>query len=97
MERIAKQFSDVELGLLSDRFKILAEPSRLKILRCLFHSEKNVSEIIAETGMLQANVSKQLQILLKNKVLQRRKDGLQHFYFVSDPTVHQICEMICKG
>ena len=62
------KFTDADIKKMSDRFKILSEPSRLKILRALSSGEKNVTEIIEKTGLLQANVSKQLKIMERNNV-----------------------------
>lgn len=88
-------FNDEELDTLAKRFKILSEPSRLRILRSLFSGEKCVTEIIEFTGLLQANVSKQLKILQNNGILECRPQGLQRFYKLSDQTIFQICGLIC--
>jgi DNA-binding transcriptional ArsR family regulator len=79
MEKNIK-FTDDELVVLAEDFKMLSEPSRLKILRALFSGEKCVTEIIENTGLLQANVSKQLKILQRNGVVACRPAGLQRFY-----------------
>jgi DNA-binding transcriptional ArsR family regulator len=92
-----KFFSDFELEELARRFKALSEPSRLKILRVLFDNEKNVGEIAQETGLLQANVSKQLKILVAQGVVQCRPFGLMRFYKVCDPTIHSICSLVCRA
>ena len=52
------------LALVADRFKVLSEPARLQILNCLRKRELTVSEIVEQTGLGQANVSKHLQLLL---------------------------------
>ena len=44
-------------------FKVLSEVSRLQVLCSLKSGAKNVTEIIAVTGLGQANVSKQLKML----------------------------------
>lgn len=89
-------FSDLEIEHLAKKFKILSEPSRLKILRSLFSGEKCVTDIINETGLLQANVSKQLKILQESGILDSRSQGLQRFYSVVDFNVLQICNVICS-
>ena len=91
-----RNFSDSEIDSISKKFKILSECSRLKILRSLFSKEKCVNEIIEETGLLQANVSKQLKILLDNKIVNCRPEGLKRYYIVVDPIVFQICQKICS-
>ena len=92
---VKKNFSDEEIRHLSERFKVLSEPSRLKILRSLFDGEKCVTEIIDATGLMQANVSKQLKILQKNGIVDSRAVGLQRIYSVKDFTVLKICNIFC--
>ncbi len=45
-----------QIQLVADRFKALAEPSRLRILQALRTHERSVSELMAETGFGQANL-----------------------------------------
>ncbi len=87
--------SDSQIDLIAKRFKILSEPSRLKILRALFDGEKTVSEIIETTGLLQANVSKQLGILSSNNIVSCRPDGLLRYYKITDFTIEKICSVVC--
>ena len=95
MAELKKTFSDEEIEHLASKFKILSEPSRLKILRSLFTGEKCVSEIIEITGFLQANVSKQLKILQKHGIVDSRAQGLQRYYQLIDFTVLSICNVLC--
>lgn len=87
---------DEEILELANKFKILSEYSRLKILRCLFGGELCVKEIMKATDLLQANVSKQLKILYTNKIVECRPDGLQRYYRIIDLTIIQICKGVCK-
>jgi hypothetical protein len=43
------KFSDSDLKVMTEKFKMLSKHSRLKIIRALFDGEKNVTEIINET------------------------------------------------
>lgn len=88
--------NDNEIEIVAARFKILGEPSRMKILRSLFEGEKCVGEIIESTGLMQANVSKQLKILTSDGILECRADGLKRIYRVIDPTVREICNILCN-
>lgn len=90
-------FSDLDIGVLAKRFKTLSEGSRLKIIRALYDGEKCVTDIINITGLLQANVSKQLKILENDGVVTCRPAGLQRFYKISDPIVFQICQEVCQS
>ena len=83
------------MALVAERFKALAEPTRLRLIAALMDGEKTVSELVEETGGLQANVSKHLGVLLDAGILGRRKQGLHSFYRITDETVYELCELVC--
>jgi len=83
------------LQLVAGRFKVLAEPARLEILNALRNGEMTVSELVDETGLGQANVSKHLQLLLAHGFLSRRKDGLYSYYALADRDVFKLCDLMC--
>lgn len=83
------------LDRLAERFKALAEPNRLAILSTLHDGELSVSELVEETGLGQANVSKHLDVLRRYGFLARRKDGLNAFYRLADKDVFRICDLMC--
>ncbi len=83
------------LVLIAERFKALAEPVRLQILNCLRSGEMTVTELVEETGLGQANVSKHLQLLHSLGFVSRRKDGLFVFYAIGDKRVFQLCDIMC--
>lgn len=83
------------LELIAERFRVLAEPTRLVILNVLLDGERSVSELVDETGLNQANVSKHLGILRASAFVDRRKEGLYAFYSVIDPSVSELCDIMC--
>ncbi|MDZ7779939.1 MAG: metalloregulator ArsR/SmtB family transcription factor [Gemmatimonadota bacterium] len=83
------------VDLIAERFKALAEPARLHILNALRAGEKTVSELMEETGLGQANVSKHLQLLHGLGFTERRKEGLYVYYRLTDPTVFELCDIVC--
>lgn len=83
------------LRLLAERFKALAEPARLQILGALRGREMTVSELVDETGLGQANVSKHLQVLHTMGFVRRRKSGLFVHYALADRKVMQLCDLMC--
>jgi len=91
-----KLFIDIDIEEVASRFKMLSETSRLKIIRVLHHKESCVNEIIDETGLQQANVSKQLRILQNAGIVECRPEGLQRYYHIADKTVISICRQVCK-
>jgi len=92
-----RELSEAALAMIAERFKVLAEPMRLKILHAVWDEERTVSEIIDAVDGLQANVSKHLGVLQQAGLVRRRKDGLRAFYRIADPTVFELCEAVCEG
>lgn len=92
-----RELSDAVLTMIAERFKVLAEPMRLRILHALWDDERPVGDIIDAVGGLQANVSKHLGVLQQAGFVSRRKEGLRVFYRIADPTVFEICEVVCAS
>jgi len=90
-----KPLSPEQLQCIADRFKALAEPSRLQILHALQAGERTVSEVLERTGLGQANVSKHLQVLYTMGFVQRRKDGVSIYYRLADNDVLKLCQLVC--
>jgi DNA-binding transcriptional ArsR family regulator len=87
---------DEILDLMAAKFRMLADSTRLAILRVLMRGERNVSEVVAETGRNQANISKHLKMLAEEGLVARRKDGLQVYYKLDDPLVERLCRLVCE-
>ena len=86
---------DKSLRLVADRFKVLSDPLRLALLHRLKDGERTVSTLVEETGASQANVSKHLQILRRAGLVERRKEGLIAWYSILDPSIFEICDLVC--
>ncbi|NEN98636.1 MAG: helix-turn-helix transcriptional regulator [Moorea sp. SIO3I7] len=91
------QLSPTSLTLIADFFKVLSEVSRLQIICCLKSGSKNVSQIIEETGLGQANVSKHLKILAKAGIVTRNQQGINVFYQIANPFIFELCELVCDS
>jgi DNA-binding transcriptional ArsR family regulator len=87
-------FNESDIGQVAARFRALGEASRLKLIFAVGNGEKNVTELIAATGLSQANVSKHLQILTGSGILIRRKKGIFVFYSTTDGNVFKLCDAI---
>lgn len=90
-----KPMSEAAIELVARRFAVLSEPLRLRLLHALFEGERNVTQLVELTGGTQANVSRHLQTLTLAGVLGRRKEGLMVFYHIADPSLFQLCELVC--
>jgi DNA-binding transcriptional ArsR family regulator len=91
-----KTLSPELIELVAKRFWVLSEPTRLSILNALLAGERTVTELVEETGLGQANVSRHLQVLRTARFVDRRKEGLFSFYCVADPSVSQLCDIMCR-
>jgi ArsR family transcriptional regulator len=92
---VSKVLSEKTLELVAERFRVLGDPVRLRLLQALEPGEKSVAELVEATGANQANVSKHLQLLLKAGVVQRRREGLFVYYSIRDERVFQLCDVVC--
>lgn len=89
------QISPQVLSRVAEYFKILSETSRLQILCSLKSGSKNVSEIMEVTQLGQANVSKHLKVLTQAGMVERQPQGVSVFYQISDPTIFELCYLVC--
>ena len=77
------------------RFKVLAEPARLRILDALRGGERSVGELGAQTALSQADLSKHLQLLHRAGFVIRRKEGLFVYYQLAGREVFDLCDIMC--
>ena len=96
-ERGGKELSPEALEMIAERFKMFSEPMRLRLLYAMMDGEKKVSELVEETGGLQANVSKHLGMLLDAGIVARRKQGLNAYYSIADRTTYELCDLVCNS
>jgi ArsR family transcriptional regulator len=89
--------SEEAIALVARRFAVLSEPTRLRLLRFLMSGEMHVNALVAASGGSQANISRHLQTLAEAGMVARRKEGLLVFYSIVDPTIAQLCELVCSS
>ena len=95
--RAPRRFSDEALELVATRFKVLSEPTRLRILNALRKGERTVSDLAEAAETSQANVSKHLGILRRHDLVTRRKEGLHTHYRLTDQAIFELCEIVCES
>ncbi|CAN1208676.1 HTH arsR-type domain-containing protein [Tumidithrix helvetica PCC 7403] len=86
-----------ELQAMADRFKILADPTRLQILREICNQERSVQEICDRTGLNQGNVSRHLRLMKDAGVVACRRDSVWRYYRVIDADLISLCLHIRKS
>lgn len=97
MAKKTQVLTDDALALVAKRFAILSEPMRLKLLQILLAGERPVNALAEAAGGTQANVSRHLQTLADAGMVSRRKEGLQVFYAIADPTIFELCDLVCSS
>ena len=88
---------DALAEVIAQRFRVLGEPMRIKLLDRLREGPASVSQLQESTGASQQNVSKHLGVLLSAAMVSRSRDGNLVIYAISDDTVFDLCETICGG
>jgi DNA-binding transcriptional ArsR family regulator len=83
------------IELIARRFRVLADPTRIKLLDLLRHREASVQELTETIGSTQQNVSKHLGVLLEAGIVGRRKAGNHAYYSIADEGVFALCEDVC--
>lgn len=90
-----KAMNPALLSAVASQFRVLAEPARLTLLQELLSGERSVGGLVRATGMSQANTSKHLAVLAEAGFLARRKEGTTVYYAVVDPSVNELCDLMC--
>ena len=85
------------IELVAQRFRVLGEPMRIRLLDQLREGDATVGELQQALGASQQNVSKHLAILHAAGMVSRTKDGNHARYSISDPSVFELCDNVCGG
>jgi ArsR family transcriptional regulator len=89
--------NDAALEMVASRFRLLGDPSRLRLLNILMHGEQTVQELVDASGLSQTNVSRHLALMRRDGVVGRSRDGNFAVYRVADPTIEKLCTLVCGG
>ena len=87
--------SDEVVELIARRLRVIADPTRIKLLDRLRATEATVQELTDAVGSTQQNVSKHLGVLADAGIVARRRQGSFMRYRVIDEGVYRLCEEIC--
>lgn len=79
-----KLIDDREIMDMAVMFKMLADPTRLKIINALLISEMCVQDLTAALEMTQSAVSHQLAALRNTRLIRYRREGKQIYYSLAD-------------
>jgi len=73
--------------------QVLADPSRLELIHLIGTGERTVGELIATTGLRQANVSQHLALLRQRGIVATRREGTTVSYRLAYPEILEACAL----
>jgi DNA-binding transcriptional ArsR family regulator len=85
------------LELVAQRFRLLADPMRLRILHELQQGECSVGELVERIGASQPNISKHLASLRGQQMVKRRQEGNMAFFSIAAPYIFVLCDTVCNS
>ena len=88
---------DPLVEVIAQRFRVIGEPMRIKLLDRLRDGPATVGELVKALDASQQNVSKHLGVLHQAGIVGRAKEGTSVRYSIADDTVFALCEQVCGG
>ena len=86
------ELDEETLFIVSQTFKALSEPTKIRILHLLTEKEVSVNEIAERLGLLQSTVSHQLRFLKNLRLVKYRREGTSLYYSHDDEHVMNVLE-----
>lgn len=81
---------------LAGAFKVLGDPTRVRILDVLAEREVPVCDLAGLVGLTQSAVSHQLRLLRSNRLVKSRRDGRHIYYSADDQHIVKLFEQGLK-
>ncbi len=94
LARTAQQYlpDGITATHVAELFKALSDPTRVRIIGVLAHSELCVGDLCLVLGMTQPAVSHQLRLLRNLHIVRTRKEGRHVFYTLDDNHIRDLFE-----
>jgi DNA-binding transcriptional ArsR family regulator len=90
-ERVCAAQEQLVEGLVATRlaalFRVLGDPTRVRMISALAIGELCVCDLSAAVGMSQSAISHQLRTLRQLRLVKRRRDGQMAYYSIDDDHV----------
>ena len=81
---------------LTEIFRVLGDPTRVRILDVLSRGERCVGDLAAQLGVTESAVSHQLRLLRGARIVRARRDGRMIFYSLDDTHVLTLFEQALR-
>lgn len=88
--------ADQTVNEVTELFKALSEPNRLKIIYRLYDSEFSVSELSEQLAIEQTSLSHQLRILKNARLVTFKKEGKKRLYSLADNHIYTLIEQVIE-
>lgn len=85
------------VDLIAQRFRVIGEPMRIRLLDALRDGPMTVNELADALDSTQQNVSKHVGVLAHAGIVGREKVGTRVRCFIADDSVFALCELVCGG
>ena len=95
MTSVPSPLPDPLVDLIAQRFRLLGEPTRVKLLDAMRPGPATATDLQAATGASQQNVSKHLGMLIDSGMVRRAKEGNRAYFSIADDTLFDLCERVC--
>jgi ArsR family transcriptional regulator, lead/cadmium/zinc/bismuth-responsive transcriptional repressor len=79
-----RPLDDQSAFALAETFKVLGDPTRVRILDALLRAEVPVCDLAQALGVTQSAVSHQLRLLRSLRLVRSRRDGRHIYYAIDD-------------
>ncbi|HMS60938.1 MAG TPA: metalloregulator ArsR/SmtB family transcription factor [Solirubrobacteraceae bacterium] len=94
---VPRPLPDQLTDLIAQRFRVLGEPMRIRLLDALRDQERAVGDLAERLDASQQNVSKHLGVLHQAGLVSRTKRGAFVVYAIADDGVFELCDQVCGG
>jgi len=84
------------LEMKAEVLKVLAQPTRLKILEFLRNGERCICEIVPAINGEQSNISRHISLMQKSHLVTTRKDGVKVMVKVKNPEIFNILDRVSR-
>jgi len=81
---------------LTETFKVLSDPTRLKIVLALLRQELCVLDIAELIGISESAVSHQMRMLKTLRLVKQRKEGKMVFYSLEDEHIEDLIRVATR-
>ena len=88
--QIGRQPSDEQFETAAATLKLLADPTRLRIIWALLHGEHPVNELAEHVGVQASAVSQHLAKLRLARLVRTRRSGTQIFYAANNAHIERL-------